>query len=59
MVLSQSIKQLLRNNAEAVPEQVPARGSRAVRLRLAVAGDTTRTFTLIDRQAKATEAGKF
>ena len=58
-MVSQSIKQLLRNNADAAPEQVPARGSQAVRLRLAVGADTTRTFTFIDRQGKATEVGKF
>ena len=54
MVLTPSVKQLLRNNAESVPEQVPARGSLAVRLRLA-----DRTFTLIDRAGKPTEAGRF
>ena len=55
MVLTKAIKQSLQESSESVPQQVTAKGSQAMRLKLA----NGKSITLHDKQGKVTDAGKY
>ena len=55
MVLTNAQKQILQDSAENAPEQVAARGSKAVRLQLA----NGKIATLVNKQGSLTESGRY
>ena len=55
MVLTNAQKQVLLDSSENTPEQVAARGSQAVRLKLA----NGKIVTLANKQGTLTESGRY